>query len=191
MRQLLLAQEYWRVKGLRADVVILNEHPADYLDEMQRQLAGAASKSRRWAGWLDKPGGMFLLRSDGMPEADRRLLSAVARVVLRGDLGELAPQLDRPAPVAVRRHDDRACRRHPAAPRARQSSRLTVPPLVMENGLGGFTPDGREYVVVARRRPGDAAAVVERAGEPGVRHDASAAVGRRLHVGGATAARTG
>ena len=41
---------------------------------------------------------MFLLRSDGMPEADRRLLSAVARVVLRGDLGELAPQLDRPAP---------------------------------------------------------------------------------------------
>ena len=25
---------------------------------------------------------------------------------------------------------------------------VPVPPLVMENGLGGFTPDGREYVVV-------------------------------------------
>jgi hypothetical protein len=33
-----------------------------------------------------------------MPEADRRLLSAVARVVVRGDLGELSPQLDRPTP---------------------------------------------------------------------------------------------
>ena len=40
VRQLLHAQEYWRVKGLRADVVILNEHPADYLDEMQQLLIG-------------------------------------------------------------------------------------------------------------------------------------------------------
>ena len=32
-QQLLNAQEYWRVKGLRADIVILNEHLADYLDE--------------------------------------------------------------------------------------------------------------------------------------------------------------
>ena len=70
MRQLLHAQEYWRVKGLRADVVILNEHPADYLDEVQRQLTRLLAGAR-WAGWHDKPGGMFLLRADGMPEADR------------------------------------------------------------------------------------------------------------------------
>src|SRR6185503_16339049 len=31
VRQLLQAQEYWRVKGLRADLVIVNEHPAEYL----------------------------------------------------------------------------------------------------------------------------------------------------------------
>ncbi len=97
VRQLLLAQEYWRVKGLRADVVILNEHPADYLDEIQRELTSLLEEPR-WAGWKDRPGGMFLLRSDGMRDADRHLLSAVARVVLRGELGELAPQLDRPAP---------------------------------------------------------------------------------------------
>ena len=39
VRQLLQAQEYWRVKGLRADVVILNEHPAEYLDETQDLLS--------------------------------------------------------------------------------------------------------------------------------------------------------
>ena len=60
-------------KGLRADVVILNEHPADYLDEMQ-QLAHALVQEPPWAGWIGKPGGMFLLRADGMPDADRRLL---------------------------------------------------------------------------------------------------------------------
>ena len=67
VRQLLLAQEYWRVKDLRADVVILNEHPADYLDEVQRQLTGLLQEPR-WAGWRDEPGGIFLLRSDGMAE---------------------------------------------------------------------------------------------------------------------------
>ena len=145
VRQLLLAQEDWRVKGLRADVVILNEHPADYLDEMQRELA-ALLEEPRWAGWKDKPGGMFLLRSDGMRDADRHLLSAVARVVLRGELGALAPQLDRPAPWLLRRSRHAPCRRH-CGSRNRPIEPVTVPPLVMMNGIGGFTPDGREYIV--------------------------------------------
>src|SRR4029453_9989608 len=36
VRQVLQAQEYWRLKGLSADVVILKEHPMSYLDEMQQ-----------------------------------------------------------------------------------------------------------------------------------------------------------
>ena len=55
VRQMLLAQEYWRVKGLRADVVILNEHPADYLDEMQNILT-ALLQEPRWAGWRGQAG---------------------------------------------------------------------------------------------------------------------------------------
>jgi cyclic beta-1,2-glucan synthetase len=50
VRQLLNAQEYWRVKELRADLVILNEHPADYLDEVQlllTQMLGAADGMAR------------------------------------------------------------------------------------------------------------------------------------------------
>ena len=97
VRQLLNAQEYWRVKELRADLVILNEHPADYLDEVQ-QLLTQMLQELPWAGWLGKPGGMTLLRADGMADVDRRLLAAVARVVVPGDLGDLVPQLERPAP---------------------------------------------------------------------------------------------
>jgi cyclic beta-1,2-glucan synthetase len=145
VRQLLDAQEYWRVKGLRAVVVILNEHPADYLDEMQHLLSLLVQEPP-WAGWLGKPGGMFLLRADGMPEPDRRLLSAVARVVLRGDLGGLVSQLERPAPWLYDEHDVPRS----ADIRAPQPAAIPVdvPPLVMENGLGGFTRDGLEYVVV-------------------------------------------
>ena len=34
VRQVLQAQDYWRLKGLAADVVVLNEHPVSYRDEM-------------------------------------------------------------------------------------------------------------------------------------------------------------
>lgn len=144
-RQLLHAQEYWRVKSLRADLVLLNEQPVDYFDELQGSLAGLV-REPRFAGWLDKPGGVFLLRTDGMGEADRRLLAAVARVVLRSDLGELEPQLDRPAPWLYPAQPS-AGRPSPVRPEP-AGNPVPVPPLVMENGLGGFTPDGREYVVV-------------------------------------------
>ena len=84
----------------------------------------------------------------GMPDADRHLLSAVARVVLRGELGDSAPQLDRHGAVAV--EPPTTCRaprmlRAPATGRRAAAGRRRR---VMENGLGGFTPDGREYVVV-------------------------------------------
>jgi cyclic beta-1,2-glucan glucanotransferase len=147
VRQLLLAQEYWRVKGLHADVVILNEHPLEYLDDTQDYLTTLVQDSR-WARWNNRSGGMYLLRSDGMADADRRLLSAVARVVLTGELGDLATQMNRPAPWLS--PEEQQDLRAPAAltvptPAAEP---VPVPPLIMQNGLGGFTPDGREYVVV-------------------------------------------
>ncbi len=167
-RHLLNAQEYWRVKGLRADVVLLNEHPADYVDEMQNFLSLLVQQPP-WAGRLGKPGGIFLLRSDGMPESDRRLLSAVARVVLLGEHGDLVSQLERPSPWLFAGHDVRRSGALKAPDPAPVPA--TVPPLVMANGLGGFTRDGREYSRRARRRTRNAAAMVERPGESHVRHD--------------------
>ncbi|MFL6279910.1 MAG: GH36-type glycosyl hydrolase domain-containing protein [Vicinamibacterales bacterium] len=145
VRQLLHAQEYWRLKDLRADVVVLNDHPADYLDEVHAQLT-SLMREPRWGGWFEKPGGMFLVRSDGLPDVDRHLLCAVARIVLRGDFGGLGPQLDRKAQWLTRAEivAPRSALRAPTpAPVA-----ASVAPRVMENGIGGFTPDGREYVIV-------------------------------------------
>ncbi len=144
-RQVLTAQEYWRVKGLRADVVILNDHPIDYLDEVQHLLVSLLQEPP-WSSWVGKPGGILLFRGDGMAESDRRLFGAVARVVIQGDLGELSRELDRPAPWLYAEHDVPASAAlRPPNPGA---TTVPVPPLVMENGYGGFTVDGREYVVV-------------------------------------------
>src|SRR4029079_15455311 len=95
LRQVLQAQEYWRLKGLSADVVIVNEHPVSYLDEMQAQLTAVLSDGP-WSTWQHRPGGAYLLRADRMGHAERVLLEAVAGAIVRGDQGDLRTQLDRP-----------------------------------------------------------------------------------------------
>ncbi len=178
VRQLLHAQEYWRAKALRADVVILNDHPADYLDEVQSQLVSLV-REPRWSGWLDKPGGMFLLRSDGMPEVDRHLLSAAARIVLRGDLGDLAPQLDRKAPWLS------SAEMVPPSSRLQSPvPALTAAPVAVGHGqrhrrLHAGRPRVRHR---SRRRPRNAAALVQCPGECRIRIGVER-VGRCIYLG--------
>jgi cyclic beta-1,2-glucan synthetase len=126
VRQVLFAQEYWRVQGLRADVVILNEHAADYLDELQAQLTALLAEGR-WAAWKDKPGGAFLLRTDGMGQADRDLFAAAARVVLVDELGSLDLQMARPDALAVRRARRHSARRVQEAGTGRHTDRTPAP----------------------------------------------------------------
>jgi len=149
VRQVLRAQEYWRLKGLDAELVILNEHPASYLDEMHEQLQ-ALLESGPWAAWKHRPGGVFLLRGEGMPEAERGLLMAAARALLSGERGGLADQLDLPYPEP---RWPRALVAHPAreAANARDTGpEAEAPPLALANDLGGFTAGGHEYTIVLR-----------------------------------------
>ncbi len=143
VRQVLQAQEYWRLKGLSADVVIVNEHPASYLDEMQAQLT-AVLEDGPWSTWQHRPGGAYLLRADSLGRAERVLLEAVARAVLCGDDGDLRAQLDRPDARPARA----AAARAGIAPRsAPASDRVALPPTMFGNGLGGFTDGGRTYTI--------------------------------------------
>jgi cyclic beta-1,2-glucan synthetase len=142
VRQVLQAQEYWRLKGLSADVVILNEHPVSYLDEMHAQLA-ALLDNGPWREWKHRPGGAYLLRGDGMTEVERILLASVARAILSGERGTLAQQLGgyspdwaQPAELAPSRKGESS-----------SSGELAMPSLALSNGIGGFTEDGREYVI--------------------------------------------
>lgn len=145
--QVLRAQEYWRLMGLRADVVVLNDLPQTYLDEIQGRIANLLERGP-WAAWRHQPGGVFLLRRDGMADAAHRLLLAVARAVLEGERGQLSAQLsvhdgEPPLPLELVARTA-AVERMPGA----SHFEVPVPELVHANGLGGFTADGREYAIV-------------------------------------------
>jgi cyclic beta-1,2-glucan synthetase len=143
VRQVLQAQEYWRLKGLSADVVILNEHPTSYLDEMQGQLA-ALLDNGPWREWKHRPGGAYLLRGDGMSEGERVLLGSVARAVLSADRGTLAHQLDALASEQPEPEELTPSAQSPTP----SSTEPALPRLALANGIGGFVDDGREYAIV-------------------------------------------
>jgi cyclic beta-1,2-glucan synthetase len=145
VRQILQAQEYWRLKGLAADVVILNEHPVSYLDEVQAQLAALLDEGP-WRAWKHRSGGAYLLRADRMAEAERLLLCGAASAVLGSGGGSLAHQLDRPeAPPG---EPQALVLAHPGTERPAPIAQPQVPPLSLANGVGGFADCGREYVIV-------------------------------------------
>ncbi len=143
VRKILRGHEYLHYKGLKIDLVILNDHPAGYVQELQMELQTLVRTSGL-QGLQDKPGGIFLRRADIMPEADRILLHAVARVVIVTERGSLLDQLERTTIEEAQ----------PPAFVARLPSQtypeptVALPDLTFFNGLGGFHQGGREYVVV-------------------------------------------
>jgi cyclic beta-1,2-glucan synthetase len=142
-RQLLLAHEYFGLKQLAVDLVILNEHAASYSQELNGALEALLRTHPRTGAKKDQAkGSTFLLRADLIAAQTCAMLAAAARVVLSGNRGSLRDQLDRAERAAMP-----AIPLRPAPPRPA----IDVPPiptLEFFNGLGGFAEDGREYVVV-------------------------------------------
>jgi cyclic beta-1,2-glucan synthetase len=161
-RDLLKAHEYLRGKGLAFDLVVLNEHGASYRQDLQDTLQDILKAGPEQA-WADRPGGVFLRRTDLMPHEDRLLLRATARVVMDGANGELRQQLARPpqvpfepvqvgvedrTPIVIAGADRRSPDAMPAAPSSAAAARPNLAgDLEYFNGFGGFAEGGREYVV--------------------------------------------
>jgi cyclic beta-1,2-glucan synthetase len=140
---LLRAHGYWRDRGVPIDLIILNEHASSYDahidDQVLRAIADAGAQSH-----IHRPGGgIFLLQADQMGEPERTALLSAARVVLDGTAESLAHQLAQvfeapaalpPLVVSAIDSDDGARLPRPTDLRA-------------DNGIGGFTADGSEYLI--------------------------------------------
>jgi cyclic beta-1,2-glucan synthetase len=146
VRQLLQAHEYWRMKQLPVDLVILNEHPASYANDLHAALEAMvrASQSRQLLGGATPRGAVFILRADLVSVEGRTLLQSAARAVLFSRQGSLFDQVRRleESTPSVPRSTRRAAANDVPPPA------LTRPDLEFFNGLGGFAIAGREYVTI-------------------------------------------
>nr|WP_297358382.1 glucoamylase family protein [Thauera sp.] len=154
VRQLVQAHAYWRLKGLAVDLVIWNEEHIGYRQRLQDEIMGLIA-SGVGASVIDRPGGIFVRMAEQIASEDRILLQSVARIVLSDARGTLAEQLDLPAPARVREpafrprcSDAQALASDPPGkPASGAAGPSPRTDLILGNGLGGFTADGREYVI--------------------------------------------
>jgi len=144
VRQLVQAHAYWRSKGLAVDLVIWNEDHAGYRQLLHEQIMGLIAAGLE-AHVVDRPGGIFVRPSDQISTEDRILLQSVARAIITDNRGSLEDQITRRGHVDVTVPRLRPRRTHRAEPLP--SAALPRHDLRFFNGLGGFTPDGREYVI--------------------------------------------
>ncbi len=151
VHEMLAVHAYWCAKGLTVDLVILIVRPVSYLEELYEQ-AQAMVRLSDARDLIDRPGGVYVRKTAQIPDEDQTLLNAAARVVLSSELGSVRDQIDAleqsvvlPPRLGSRRlsRDGEATPSQPA-PQAN---------LEFPNGFGGFTPDGKEYVLVSQAAP--------------------------------------
>ncbi|MFZ1829729.1 MAG: glucoamylase family protein [Candidatus Competibacteraceae bacterium] len=142
VHQLVQAHAYWRLKGLTVDLVIWNEDRVGYRQQLHEQILGLIAAGVD-AHVIDRPGGIFIRPADQISSEDRILFQTVARAILSDSRGTLAEQLSRRGLLEKRMPRFRPTRN---SPRSAETG-LLHRDLILGNGLGGFTPDGREYVI--------------------------------------------
>ncbi|MFI5124380.1 MAG: GH36-type glycosyl hydrolase domain-containing protein [Chitinophagales bacterium] len=146
-RQLVQAHAYWRLKGLLVDLVIWNEDYGGYRQALQNELISLISPGII-SDVRDKPAGIFIRSGEQVSQEDRILFQTVARIIISDTLGTLEEQISRRAKV------------RPVIPYftptkfyASLDSSLEIPKdLSFFNGTGGFSKDGKEYVIITDER---------------------------------------
>ncbi|WP_417560067.1 GH36-type glycosyl hydrolase domain-containing protein [Marinomonas sp.] len=163
VKQLLRAHEYWRMKRLAVDLVIINEHACSYLQDLQIAIETAVRSSQSRPRLIDKSNGdhvqgaVYVLRADLVDVQVRDLLKSVARVVLIARRGSIGKHIHRLSPASTWPPKIRSKNESTGdnvipfkAKNSTASDKLVALKQGLEffNGLGGFGLDGREYTVI-------------------------------------------
>ncbi|MFL5491208.1 MAG: GH36-type glycosyl hydrolase domain-containing protein [Gemmatimonadales bacterium] len=181
LRQVLQAHHYWRRRGMKIDLVVLNTHPPSYIQDMADRITSTAFSASD-PTFVDVPGGVFVRRQDLLTPDQLLMLRATARMhfscqgqtlgrvlatalpdeSLDEEQEEISPPLRTPA-----RSDSRMGRvvRRIGATLPSLLAPITSPPqrrahvpdrrgggLALDNGYGGIGRDGDYHIRVNGNR---------------------------------------
>jgi cyclic beta-1,2-glucan synthetase len=148
VKQLVQAHAYWRLKGLAVDLVIWNEDHGGYRALLQNQLLALISAGVE-SDLSDRPGGIFVRVGEQVSAEDRILFQAVARIIISDAKGTLAYQINRrgiPKPV-IPLLTVQPSPAFPVIPITSPKNVAFPRESILFNGIGGFSPDGKEYII--------------------------------------------
>lgn len=137
--QLVQAHAFWKTRGLAVDLVIWNEEHNGYRQDFQDQINAMIPEEMK-----NQRGGIFVRNNDQIPDEDRILFQTVACIIISDANGSLADQIKQ-KPIAKRSIAEQV----PDENWTPDLTPLSIPEgLIFNNGVGGFSKDGQEYVIV-------------------------------------------
>ncbi len=147
VREVLGVQEFLRNRRFMADVVLLNKQRTEYGAELNGILYRTVTRLN-CEDWLNQRGGIFILYADQINPEETALLQTAGRFIFKGDLGTLNDQMPE-YPFQVHHLPEFTPTRYGETfeTLGGEDSLPAAAPLQFYNGYGGFSPDGREYVI--------------------------------------------
>ncbi len=149
------AHEYWQMKGLRIDLIMLMNKKEGYSQPLSDQIRNAVSASHA-RELVNKYSGVFIINSAEMDPLHIALFFTVARIVVKDSVDafkSIVRQLRAPGETAAKAPK-------PGRQKIEPSIEVHQPEcerkLLFSNGIGGFSEDGREYITCideGRRTP--------------------------------------
>ena len=136
---------YLQIRHVPINLVILNDQDTSYALDLHnailRQIRRMGAET-----WLNQREGIFVLRTDQLQHTDQIMFETVAGVILDEKGGTLAEHAIRLTAQPTHLPEFNPSLSPPRDPEP--TAPLSLPAdLLMENSLGGFSRDGREYII--------------------------------------------
>ena len=157
----LKAQEYWRLMDLHVDLVIVSEEKYSYSLPLFTLVKDIVTSSQTHT-LTEIPEDIFLLEGNKVTPEDLVLLHDAAHIIIDGNGATLAEQMKR-------QHTQEQPQKFLPAPAPVTDSPIPLKrPIVLdENGLGGFSVDGNEYIIQLEHKQNTPAPWVNVIANPG------------------------
>ena len=157
--EVLKAHEYWRLKDLKVDLVILSQEESSYSNPLYALITEIVYSSQTY-DVLNRHSDVFIINQNNMLTQDINLFCAVARMIFKGNGGTMKEQMqfnsyeeqftlfgkiEEASGNIIKPnknyHEPKVQLKYPGL------TRIDKRKLKFFNGLGGFGNDGKEYII--------------------------------------------
>lgn len=145
--ELLKAQEFWRIKALNVNLVVLIQEENSYTNPLS-SLVKEIVYDNQTSGVLNKLGDIFVLINNNMADGDADLLKTIARLIFKGNGETMSQQLTMNLPVeAIQLVEPLLLGEGENQLYSDEDLEKAQNNLQIFNGLGGFSESGNSYFI--------------------------------------------
>ncbi|WP_027625800.1 GH36-type glycosyl hydrolase domain-containing protein [Clostridium lundense] len=142
-RQMLKAHEYWSLKGLKVDLIMINLENTSYIQALQEAIRDLILSSHA-RDKENRAGGVFCYNKSTMTEEDIKFIISIGRLIIDPEKGSINAQLRRKESLEYN-EDALNCSKLEFK---EKNIKLDIPKLNYFNSLGGFNDEGDKYIII-------------------------------------------